>query len=153
MLVTATILVLSVPSGSISDMAIELLNPDGLPKPDAYFQVGVATGTKTVYVSGQVARTADGTPVGAGDLAAQTEQVYRNLDTALRAAGAGFDDVVKLTAYLVDWTPDKMGDLIGGAVRAAEAIGADIAKPVTLVGVAALGEPDMLIEVEAVAVI
>lgn len=133
-------------------MAIELLNPDGLPKSDVYFQVGVATGTTTVYVSGQVARTADGTPVGTGDLAAQTEQVYRNLDTALRGAGANFDDVVKLTAYVVDWTPDKMADLAAGAGRAAEALGTDIAKPITLLGVAALGEPDMLIEVEAVAV-
>ena len=134
-------------------MAIELLNPDGLPKSDMYFQVGVATGTKTVYVSGQVARTADGAPVGAGDLAAQTEQVYRNLDTALRGAGATFDDVVKLTAYVVDGTPDKMAGVAAGAVRAAEALGVDIAKPISLLGVAALSEPDLLIEVEAVAVL
>jgi enamine deaminase RidA (YjgF/YER057c/UK114 family) len=134
-------------------MTIELLNPDGLPKPDVFYQVGVATGTKTIYVSGQVARTADGTPVGAGDLAAQTEQVYRNLDTALRGAGATFDDVVKLNAYLVDWTPDKLADLGAGAARAAQALGTDITKPITLLGVSTLAEPDLLIEVEAVAVI
>lgn len=134
-------------------MTVELINPDGLPKPDAYYQVGVATGTKTIYIAGQVARTADGTLVGAGDLAAQTEQVYRNLDVALRGAGATFDDVAKLTVYVVDWSPDKMGDLMTGAVRAAEALGINPARPTTLLGVVALGEPDLLIEVEAIAVV
>ncbi|OLF13382.1 RidA family protein [Actinophytocola xanthii] len=133
-------------------MTVELLNPPDLPVPTAFYQVGVATGTTTVYVSGQVARTADGTPVGAGDLAAQTEQVYRNLDAALRGAGASFADVVKLTAYVVDWTPEKMAELGAGAARAAEALGIDIVKPITLLGVAALAEPDLLIEVEAIAV-
>jgi enamine deaminase RidA (YjgF/YER057c/UK114 family) len=46
-------------------VTVELLNPAGLPAPEIYRQVAVATGTRTVYVSGQVARTADGTPVGA----------------------------------------------------------------------------------------
>jgi enamine deaminase RidA (YjgF/YER057c/UK114 family) len=134
-------------------MPIELLNPPELPVPTAFFQVGVATGvTTTVYVSGQVARTADGSPVGAGDLAAQTDQVYRNLDAALRGAGLGFADVVKLTAYVVDWSPEKLADLGAGATRAAEALGVDVVKPITLLGVAALAEPDLLIEVEAIAV-
>ncbi len=53
---------------------MELLNPDGLPKPDVYRQAAVATGTKLVFLSGQVARDADGGAVGAGDLAAQVEQ-------------------------------------------------------------------------------
>ncbi|WP_324274072.1 hypothetical protein [Blastococcus brunescens] len=43
-------------------MPVELIDPDGLPKSDAYVQVGVATGSRTVYVSGQVARTAEGSP-------------------------------------------------------------------------------------------
>ncbi len=51
-------------------MPVELINPDGLPKPEPYVQVGVAAGSRFVYVSGQVARTADGEPVGTGDLAA-----------------------------------------------------------------------------------
>jgi enamine deaminase RidA (YjgF/YER057c/UK114 family) len=134
-------------------MVVELINPDGLPKPAAYYQVGVATGTRTIHVSGQVARSADGTPVGAGDLAAQTEQVYRNLDTALRGAGATFADVVKLTAYVVDWAPAKMAELGVGAARAAEALGFDPVRPITLLGVAALAEPDLLVEVEAIAVV
>ncbi len=97
-------------------MTIELFNPPGIPTPEAYAQVAVATGSRTVYV-------------------------------------AGFEHVAKLTVYVVDWRPDKMGELITGAVRAAEDLGLDIVRPITLIGVAALGEPDMLVEVEAVAVI
>lgn len=134
-------------------MSIELVNPPGLPVPEAYTQVSVASGSRTVYVAGQVARTADGSPVGAGDLAAQVEQAYRNVAAALAGVGAGFQDVAKLTVYVVDWSPEKMGDLITGAVRAAEDLGLDIVRPITLIGVAALGEPDLLVEVEAVAVL
>ena len=134
-------------------MTIELVNPPGIPTPEAYAQVSVATGSRTVHVAGQVARTADGQPVGPGDLAAQVEQAYRNVAAALAGVGATFDDVAKLTVYVVDWQPEKMGDLITGAVRAAEDLGLDLIRPITLIGVAALGEPDMLVEVEAVAVL
>ncbi|OFE14941.1 enamine deaminase RidA [Humibacillus sp. DSM 29435] len=134
-------------------MTIELFNPPGIPTPEAYAQVSVATGARTVYVSGQVARNAEGQPVGAGDLAAQVEQAYRNVHAALRGVGAGFQHVAKLTVYVVDWHPDKMPELLTGAIRAAEDLGLDIVRPITLIGVAALGEADMLVEVEAVAVI
>jgi enamine deaminase RidA (YjgF/YER057c/UK114 family) len=50
-------------------MPVQLLNPPGLPQPEFYRQLAVATGTRTVYLAGQVARNADGAPVGAGDLA------------------------------------------------------------------------------------
>ena len=134
-------------------MAIQLINPDGLPKPDAYRQLSVATGGRTVYLSGQVARNADGEPVGAGDLAAQAEQAYANVATALASVGGSFADVAKLTVYVVDWSPEKMGDLMTGAIRVAERLGIDPVRPVTLIGVTALGEPDMLVEVEAIAVL
>ena len=100
-----------------------------------------------------MARTESGEPVGAGDLGAQTEQAYRNVAAALRGAGAGFEHVAKLTVYVVDWSPEKMAELVGGAMRAAEGLGLDLVRPITLVGVAALGEPDLLVEVEAVAVL
>ena len=134
-------------------MTIELLNPDGLPKPDVYRQVAVATGSKLVFLSGQVARDADGTPVGDGDLAAQVEQALRNVDTAVTAAGGTFADIAKLTIFLVDWTPDKMAALGEGVMRAAGALGIDPTKAVTLIGVSALGEPDLLVEIEAIAVL
>lgn len=106
---------------------IELLNPDGSPKPDVYRQVAVATGTRTVYLAGQEARTAEGQPVGADDLAAQIEQAYLNVATALSAVGGSFADIAKITLYVVDWKPEKMA--------------------------AALGEPDLLVEVDATAVL
>ena len=134
-------------------MSIQLFNPDGLPKPDAYRQLSVATGSRTVYLSGQVARDSAGEPVGAGDLAAQVEQAYANVATALDAVGGSFGDVAKLTVYVVDWAPEKMGDLMTGAVRVAERLGIDPVRPITLIGVTALGEPDMLVEVEAIAVL
>ena len=135
-------------------MAVTLINPDGLPDVGLYQQVAVASGARLVFVAGQVARTADGAQVGEGDLAAQVEQCYRNLGTALAAADATFDDVVKLTVYLVDWTPDKMEPFMRGAARAFEAMGIPApTPPLTGIGVAALAEPDLLVEIEATAVV
>ncbi|MEV0390532.1 RidA family protein [Nonomuraea sp. NPDC050643] len=134
-------------------MAITLVNPDGLPKPEVYRQLSIATGSKLVFLAGQVARDADGGKVGEGDLAAQVEQSYLNIATALAEVGGSFDDVAKLTVYVVDWTPDKMPLLGEGVTRAAAKLGIDPVKPITLLGVAALGEPDLLVEVEAVAVL
>jgi enamine deaminase RidA (YjgF/YER057c/UK114 family) len=134
-------------------MPVELIDPEGLPKSDAYVQVGVATGSRTVYVSGQVARTAEGEPVGAGDLAAQVEQAYVNLATALSAAGASFDDIAKVTVYVVDWDGSKLAALMEGAGRVAARLGSFPVRPMTLIGVAALTEPDLMVEVEAVAVL
>jgi enamine deaminase RidA (YjgF/YER057c/UK114 family) len=134
-------------------MTVELINPDGLPKPETYAQVGIATGTRTAYLAGQVARDADGRPVGTGDLAAQVEQAFVNVNTAITAVGGTFDDVAKLTIYIVDYTPDKMAAFGEGAMRAAGRLGVNPIKPVTLIGVAALGEPDLLVEIDAVAVL
>lgn len=134
-------------------MPITLINPEGLPAVDLYRQVSVATGSKLVFIAGQVARDADGAEVGDGDLAAQVEQCYLNVATALAAAGATFDDVAKLTVYLVDWTPDKMSAFADGVARAAAKLGITATPPLTGIGVATLAEPDMLVEVEATAVI
>jgi enamine deaminase RidA (YjgF/YER057c/UK114 family) len=134
-------------------MTVTLVNPDGLPKPEVYRQLSIATGSKLVFLAGQVARDAEGRPVGEGDLAAQVEQAYLNIGTALAAIGGSFDDVAKLTVYVVDWTPDKMPLLGEGVARAAAKLGVDPVKPITLLGVAALGEPDLLVEVEATAVL
>ncbi len=134
-------------------MTIELHNPDGLPKPDIYRQVAVASGSRTVYLSGQVARDADGEPVGVGDLAAQVEQAVRNVNTAVTAVGGTFADIAKLTVYVVDLQPEKLDAFGEGVMRAAIDLGIDPTKAVTLLGVAALAEPDLLVEIEAVAVL
>ncbi|WP_433570506.1 RidA family protein [Streptomyces sp. CA-251247] len=134
-------------------MAITLVNPSGLPEIDAYRQVSIATGSKLVFIAGQVAWDAEGTTVGEGDLAAQVEQCYLNVGTALAAAGGSFDDVAKLTVYVVDWTPDKMPLFLEGVARAAAKLGGTPVPPGTLLGVAALDVPEHLVEIEATAVI
>lgn len=134
-------------------MAITLVNPDGLPETDVYRQVSIATGAKLVFIAGQVARDADGATVGEGDLAAQVEQCYLNIGTALAGIGGSFEDVAKLTVHVVDWTPDKMPLLLEGISRASAKLGMTPVPPGTLLGVAALDVPEHLVEVEATAVI
>jgi enamine deaminase RidA (YjgF/YER057c/UK114 family) len=134
-------------------MAVELINPAGLPKPEVYRQMSVATGSRLVFLAGQVARDADGGHVGEGDLAAQVEQSYLNIATALAEVGGTFDDVAKLTIYVVDWKPEMINALGEGVARAAAKLAVDPVKPITLLSVAALGEPDLLVEVEATAVL
>ncbi|MEV5953165.1 RidA family protein [Streptomyces sp. NPDC051987] len=134
-------------------MAITLVDPSGLPRIDVYRQVSIATGSKLVFVAGQVAWDADGVTVGEGDLAAQVEQCYLNIGTALAEAGGSFDDVAKLTVHVVDWTPDKMPALLQGVSRAAARLGVTPVPPTTLLGVAALDVPDHLVEIEATAIL
>ncbi|MEU7177478.1 MULTISPECIES: RidA family protein [Streptomyces] len=134
-------------------MAITLVNPGGLPEIDVYRQVSIASGSKLVFIAGQVAWDAEGAVIGEGDLAAQVEQCYLNIGTALAAAGGSFDDVAKLTVYVVDWTPDKMPLLLEGISRAAAKLGGTPVPPATLLGVAALDIPDHLVEIEATAVL
>ncbi|MEU8703656.1 RidA family protein [Streptomyces sp. NPDC048565] len=134
-------------------MAITLVDPTGLPEIGVYRQVSVATGSKLVSVAGQVAWDADGVTVGEGDLAAQVEQCYLNIGTALAGVGASFADVAKLTVYVVDWTPDKMPLLLAGITRATERLGTTTAPPASLLGIAALDVPAHLVEIEATAVL
>ncbi|MFF7857888.1 Rid family hydrolase [Streptomyces sp. NPDC007904] len=134
-------------------MAITLVNPGGLPEIDAYRQVSVATGSRLVFVAGQVSWDADGVTVGPGDLTAQVEQCYVDIGTALSGVGGSFEDVAKLTVHVVDRTPDKMPQLMEGITRAAARLGMTPVPPATLLGVAALDVPEHLVEIEATAVI
>jgi enamine deaminase RidA (YjgF/YER057c/UK114 family) len=131
-------------------MPLERLSPQGLYKPTAYSQVVVATGRRLVFISGQVSIDVDGKLVAKDDLAGQARQVYANLRTALRAAGATPADVTKLTTYVVGYTPELRA-VIAGARAAIFRAGELPAS--TLVGVQALAEPGYLLEVEAIAVV
>lgn len=119
----------------------------GLPEIDACQQVSIATGSKPVLIAGQVAWEAG------GDVAAQVEQCYRNVGTALAGVGGSFDDVAKVTVYVVDRTPDKMPLLMEGLGRAVTKLGITSAPPATLISVAALDVPEHLVEIEATAVL
>jgi enamine deaminase RidA (YjgF/YER057c/UK114 family) len=128
---------------------LEHPRPQGLLHTAAFSQVVAATGTRTIYTAGQVAIDEHGKLVGGSDLAAQTEQVMRNVGLALAAAGADFGHVVKITTYVVNYKPEHRA--IIGIARAPFFKGAPPAS--TLVGVSALALPEWLVEIEAVAVV
>jgi enamine deaminase RidA (YjgF/YER057c/UK114 family) len=90
--------------------------------------------------------------VGEGDLAAQIEQCYLNV-VAAAAVGGSFDNIAKLTIYIVDWTVEKLPLLHEGRSRAFAKLGVNLLAPGTLIGVTALFTPDLLVEIEAIAVI
>ena len=78
---------------------VKRTNPPALTTPTGYTHVVEVTGpAKTIYISGQIAYDKDGKIVGAGDMKAQAEQVFKNLEVALTAAGAKFSDVVKMNS-------------------------------------------------------
>ncbi len=107
----------------------------------------VPPGATTVYIGGQNAVDGDGALVGGDDVAAQTQQVMKNLQVALAAAGASVKDLVMMTVLYVDGV-----DLSAAyPVAAAELAGAT--PPVVGARVAGLGVPGALIEVSAVAAI
>ena len=135
-------------------MAVRYSNPIGMMQPVPYHHVAVATGARHICVAGQIGRIADGSPVAAGDLAGQVAQALRNTSIALQGAGASFADVVRRTFYVTDWTPDKMGDFMAGVEQVATEIGLPSPMPpASLIGVSTLFEPDVLVEVEATAVV
>ncbi|MEJ1199194.1 MULTISPECIES: RidA family protein [unclassified Streptomyces] len=121
--------------------------PDGVAPAAQYAHVVLGTG-RFVAVSGQLALDEDGGLVGEGDPAAQARQVFENLRRCLAAAGASFDDVVKLTFFVTDMAHMP-------AIRAARAehIPDDRLPAASAVQVAALVRPEFLMEIEAFAVV
>ncbi|QDX80280.1 enamine deaminase RidA [Denitratisoma sp. DHT3] len=128
------------------------INPDTLMKMSSYSQVVVASGSRTVYVAGQGAFDSEMRLIGAGDYYAQTVKALQNLATALEAAGAQLSDVVSSVMYVKDLNPAVLEQFSRAVSEALDG------KPFppnasTMVGVQALGFPDMLVEISAVAVI
>jgi reactive intermediate/imine deaminase len=121
--------------------------PDGVAPAAAYTHVVIGTG-RFVAISGQLPLDEHGELVGEGDPAAQARQVFENLRRCLAAAGATFDDVVKLTFFVTDMAHMP-------AIRAARAayIPDDRLPAASAVQVAALVRPEFLMEIEASAVV
>ena len=121
--------------------------PDGVAPGNGYSHVVTATG-RWVAVAGQVAFDEAGQVVGAGDPAAQARQVFANMERCLAAAGATFADVVKFTVFVTDIA-------ILPAVRAVRDEYVDPADPPasSAVQVGALVHPDLVLEIEAYAVV
>ncbi|MFE1294749.1 RidA family protein [Streptomyces sp. NPDC058731] len=124
-----------------------LAAPDGVAPAAQYSHVVIGTG-RLVAVAGQLPLAEDGTVVGEGDPAAQARQVFTNLGRCLSAAGATFDDVVKLTYFVTDMAHMP-------AIRAARAahLPDDRLPAASAVQVAALVRPEFLMEIEAFAVL
>ncbi|MER5478871.1 Rid family hydrolase [Streptomyces sp. NPDC002734] len=135
-------------------MTVRHFTPHGMLQPAPYHHVAVGTGTRHVHVSGQIARQADGTPVAPGDLAGQVAQALRNTSIGLAGAGASFADVLRLTFYVTGWSPEKITAFMAGVESVADEIGLHLPMPpASLIGVADLFEPDVLVEVEATALL
>jgi enamine deaminase RidA (YjgF/YER057c/UK114 family) len=114
-----------------------------------YSQARATTGDRrTVYVAGQASVDDAGRPVHVGDMAAQLSRAFDNLETVLRAAGLGLDDVVRLNYYTTD-----VDSLFASWGVVAERLGSTAPPPTaTLLGVARLAYPELLVELEATAV-
>lgn len=121
--------------------------PDGVAPAAQYTHVVLGTG-RFVAVSGQLALDEDGKLVGEGDPAAQARQVFENLRRCLTAAGATFDDVIKLTYFVTD-----MAHMPALRTARAEHIPDDRLPAASAVQVAGLVRPEFLMEVEAFAVL
>lgn len=121
------------------------MNPPGIAKPVGYTHVVKTSGT-LVFIAGQVGLDAQGNI--AGDFRQQTEQVFQNLDTALKEAGAKFGDVVKMNIYVLDTSQlpvlREIRDRYVNTVNPPAS---------TLVAVVRLARPEFLVEIEAVAVL
>jgi enamine deaminase RidA (YjgF/YER057c/UK114 family) len=129
-------------------VTIQRQNPPGLHTTPGYHHVTVASAGRTVYLAGQCPLAADGKVVD-GDVLAQTDQVIANTAAALTFAGATPEDVVRTVIYVA--TDDRPTlSAVWDRLTASE-IGAAFTTASTLLGVAQLGYPDQLVELDVTA--
>src|SRR5262245_27487786 len=131
-----------------SQSSARFLNPATMHRPIGYTHVVETRAGRTIYISGQVALDTACNLVGLGDLQAQATQVFNNLAAALAAVGASFDHVVKFTYFLLDISQIPI-------VRAVRDQYVNTQQPPasSAVEVRRLFRDDVLIEVEAIAVV
>ena len=129
---------------------VQYLNPEGLSKNPAFTNVITVTGpVKTIYIGGQDAVDASGAIVGRDDIRLQTEQVFKNLQTALDAAGAALEHIIKWNIYVVEGQP------IQPAFEIFQRVWGRRANPpaITVAFVSGLVNPAFLLEIDAIAVV
>jgi enamine deaminase RidA (YjgF/YER057c/UK114 family) len=129
---------------------IRSITPDGYPAPTIFSHVVVAEGTRLVFIAGQVAVNEKGEFVGEGDMRAQARQVFENLKRCLTAAGAGFENLVRLDTYAVDMSPEARAAIFE---TRREYLPADALPAGATIGVASLGSPRILLEIQGMAVL
>jgi 2-iminobutanoate/2-iminopropanoate deaminase len=130
-------------------MTIQLSNPSTVAPPDGQFSqcVVVQAGTSLLFISGQVPRSLAGDTVGAGDMTAQAEQVFANLQAILNAHGSSFAKAIKATIFVTDISrADEV-------VKVRSRFYGDAAPASTFVAVTALGDPNWMLEVELIAAV
>lgn len=125
-------------------------NPAGVRRIGAFSHGAATKGGVTLYISGQISLDKDGNLVGKGDMRAQTQQVFDNIRMILEEAGGRFDDVVKLTHYVVGLKPEHRPAITEVRNKFVNQTNPPAS---TMIGVPALVMDGLLIEVEAVAVI
>ncbi len=128
-------------------MTKTVINPPEMAPPTGYSYAIKKTGTP-VFISGQVALDAAGHLVGENDVAAQTEQVFHNLRTVVHACGGSLDDVVKITIYVTD---SSYRPAVAAARQRHFKEGQYPAS--TYLVISALAVPQLLVEIEAIAMI
>lgn len=132
-------------------MTVTLSSPRTMPQRAGYSQIAEVTSGKLVLMAGQVPHDTDDRLVGANDFAAQVEQVFRNVDAAVRAAGGTFRNIVKINNYCVTTvTPEQQS-----AFRTIRDRYVNTAAPPvsTFIFVSRLVQPGWLFEMDAIAVI
>jgi len=132
-------------------VTVTLSSPKTMPPPTGYSQIAEVTKGKIVLIAGQVAHDADGNLVGENDFPAQVEQVFKNLNAAVHAAGGTFRNIVKINNYCVaSVDPAELA-----AFRAVRDRYVDVSAPPvsTFVFVSRLVRPGWLFETDAMAVI
>jgi len=130
-------------------MQISFVNPETVHRPTGYTHVVSVEGPgKILYISGQIARNQAGEIVVVGDLEAQTRQVYENLSSVLKKQGATLADVVKQNVFMINLDQIEKFRKVRGEYMSKERLPAT-----TLVGVTGLAMKELLIEIEAVAVL
>lgn len=122
----------------------ESLNPPELHPAPGFSHLTVATGSRLVFIAGQVALDRSFAIVGGEDLGAQTEAAMQNLGIALAAAGAGWEQIVRRTIYTLDPTGYEA---ITAAIEKVQGSGEHPAQ--TIIGVTGLAVPGLLVEIEA----
>jgi enamine deaminase RidA (YjgF/YER057c/UK114 family) len=127
---------------------MQFINPEGLSKSPAFSQVVTTQGNgKTIYIGGQNAVDQNHEIVGKNDIALQTEQVLKNVETALKSCRATFENLIKLNINVVHGQ-----DITKGFEVSQKFLGQNPNPPIiTVLFVAGLGHPDWLLEIDAIA--
>ena len=125
-------------------MPLERFNPAELAQPGGYHHV-VKDGN-TIYVAGQVSRDKDGNTVGVGDATAQAEQIFSNVQEALKAAGSDMNHIKKLNVFMT-----HREDIPAYRAARGKFISNDALPVSTLILCSGLADPDFRIEIEVIA--